>query len=246
MSVYDPNRSSAGTNTMVVKPSTRWHVQTRCRNRSDARCRVAREYILSCYPFIDHARMYVYKPQGQRGPARVDDTFIVSFAYMNEVDNTDDSVFLQAACDAGLTVCRYRTKFRGNDAYKIIVASKNVNILHALELLDQDDEEDNESEPPIAKWSKLNHMFQHPNCTSEERDQMKTAAPRRLSNNWYQCPHCSWVNSHGGEPSVGHHECDGPTGSEFVCVPQAKLGWNGMRYKQLLGWQMYECPGYTI
>jgi len=198
-----------------------------------------------CYPFIDHVRRYVYKPRGQRGPARVDDTFIVSFAYIQNVDNTNDSAFLQAVHDAGRTVCRYRTKFRGVDAYKIIVAGKNVNILHALELLGQDEEEDDDNAPPIAKWSKLTHAFQHPKRTSEESNRMRTAAPRRLGNNGYQCPHCSWVNIHGGE-LVGHRECDGPLDSEHVCVPHAKLGWKGRRYEPLPGWQMYECPGYTL
>ena len=72
---------------------------------------------------------------------------------------------------------------------------------------------------------------------------MKTAAPRCLGNNLYQCPHCSWINFHTGEP-VGHRECDGPLESQFQCVPQTELGWNGMR--PLAEWQMYNCPGYTI
>ena len=117
-----------------------------------------RNYILQCFPFIDHPRLYAYRARGQRGAARRDQTFIVSFAHITGVDSTDSSDFLQAVSDAGLSVYRYRTKWRGVDVYKIIVASEEVNVLHALELLgpdeEEDEEEDDENEPPIPKWNR--------------------------------------------------------------------------------------------
>lgn len=222
----------------VVKTTNVWNYTNMNRQNTP------RNYIRHCYPFIDHKRLYAYKPRGQRGAARTDQTFIVSFAHMSGVDSTDSSDFLQAVSDAGLSVCRYRTKWRGVDVYKIIVASKEVNVLHALELLGPDEEEDDENEPSIPKWSLLNHCFQHPNHTSDESNQMKTAAPRCLGNNLYQCPHCSWINFHAGEPRQGHRECDGPLESQVQCVPQAEPGWTGTR--PLAEWQMYNCPGYTI
>ena len=103
------------------------------------RLNTPRNYIRQCFPFIDHSRLYAYKPRGQRGAARTDQTFIVSFAHITGVDSTDSSDFLQTVSDAGLSVCRYRTKWRGVDIYKIIVASKEVNVLHALELLGPDE-----------------------------------------------------------------------------------------------------------
>ena len=69
--------------------------------------------------------------------------FMISFPYTDAIDSLGEyySWFVQAAQDAGLSVYRCRTKFRGHDAYKIIMTGNDVNVTHALELLGPDDDE---------------------------------------------------------------------------------------------------------
>lgn len=201
-----------------------------------------REILVSCRPYIDHPRIYAYKPCRQRGRARESQTFLISFAYSRSVDdnnedNEDD--FLRLVDDSGLLVCRYRTTFRGTPAYKIVVADRDVNVLHALELLGPDTEET--SVAALPKWSILERLFHDPNALgrnrSEEQQQGIQIAPQT-----YQCPHCSWINVHNGE--AGHRECDGPVQSQCVCAPCAPSRWTGVRLNN--EWRMYYCPGYTI
>jgi len=209
----------------------------------DTRGNCVKNSILQCYPFIDHKRLYAYKPQSQRGKAHQSQTFLVSFAYCQGVDSSDNKEFLEHVAYAGLRVCRYRTTFRGSPAYKIIIAATEVNILHALEILGADVEEEAPAHLPFPTWSVLNKHFQNPIITTEEWNRLKIKAPISLGDGIYKCPHCSWVNYHAG--GQGHRECDGPLESEWVCVPQADFGWTGIG-QSLPGWNMYACPGYTI
>ena len=74
--------------------------------------------------------------------------FMISFPYTDAIDSLGDyySWFVQAAQDAGLSVYRCRTKFRGHDAYKnimtgndVIMTGNDVNVTHALEVLGPDE-----------------------------------------------------------------------------------------------------------
>lgn len=199
-----------------------------------------RKILVSCRPYIDHPRIYAYKPCHQRGRARESQTFLISFAYSRSVDNSnEEDDFLQLVNDSGLLVCRYQTIFRGIPAYKIVVADRDVNVLHALELLEPDTEE---TEAALPKWSTLEHLFHNPNALSRDKEQLRQSIAVRIAPHTYQCPHCSWINFHDGE--AGHRECDGPMKSEDICAPCASVGWTGIRQNNEC--RMYYCPGYTI
>lgn len=72
------------------------------------------------YPFIDHYTIYTYKDKHQNGPAREEQTFILSYAYnYDSFANEDD--FIRKLNEIGLLFHKEKCLYRTFDAYKIIV-----------------------------------------------------------------------------------------------------------------------------
>ena len=176
-------------NEFVVQKTSVWSDM----RRGNRIRQLAKQRITQYYPFNDHQKCYVYKPKGQRGPARNSQTFTVSFAYCGAVDRLDHKEFLELVEDAGLRVCRYKTTFRGANAYKIIVANDAVNILHALELLPMDPDEQQPNVLPYPQWSILRSWFENPipSLADIKRLQNTPGIPLRSKPNCYtyKCPH---------------------------------------------------------
>jgi hypothetical protein len=76
--------------------------------------------ILNCYPFVDHYKIYSYKPKSQKGPAREEQTFILSYAY-NYDDFADEDEFIDKLNEIGLLFYKEKCIYNDLDAYKIII-----------------------------------------------------------------------------------------------------------------------------
>lgn len=76
--------------------------------------------ILNRFPFIDHYKIYAYKHKNQRGPAKEEQTFIISYAY-NYDGKADEAQFIRKLNEIGLFFFKEKGLYNGSDAYKIIV-----------------------------------------------------------------------------------------------------------------------------
>lgn len=122
-----------------------------------------------------------------------------------------------------------------------------VNILHALELLPMDPDEQPPNVLPYPQWSILRSWFENPipSLADIKRLQNTPGIPLRSEPNCYiyKCPHCSWINDHGA--GDGHRGCGGPLQSRFSHFPNAvEIHWPTFSHHD--EWHMYSCPGYTI
>lgn len=72
------------------------------------------------HPFIDHYKIYAYKPRNQKGPAKEEQTFIVSYAY-NYYLLTDEPVFINRLNEIRLLFYKEKCLYKIHDAYKIII-----------------------------------------------------------------------------------------------------------------------------
>ena len=72
------------------------------------------------YPFIDHYKIYSYKPKNQKGPAREEQTFILSYAY-NYESFADEDAFISKLNEIGLMFHKERYLYEKHDAYKIFI-----------------------------------------------------------------------------------------------------------------------------
>lgn len=93
------------------------------------------------YRFIDHSKTFAQRNKGQRGPARMEQTFLVSFLYKGAVSDDNDLFrFIdELSMEHGLQGHCESCTFRGLDAWQIIVADVEVvlddAIKHARQLL---------------------------------------------------------------------------------------------------------------
>lgn len=95
-----------------------------------------KEQIRQSFPFIDHAKLYAFKPRTQRGPAREAQTFIVSYMYTDSFTTAGETEFLEKVNRLGLTYHKSETIFRNHQAYRILVLDLEVDLQHLLVLLD--------------------------------------------------------------------------------------------------------------
>ena len=72
------------------------------------------------YPFIDHHTIYAYKPKNQKGPAKEEQTFILSYAYNYDSFANEDE-FISKLNSLGLLFYKEKCLYRTHDAYKIII-----------------------------------------------------------------------------------------------------------------------------
>jgi hypothetical protein len=66
---------------MIIKETNIWGNNSNVKNTNKYIRLMKKQQILQCYPFVDHYKIYVYKPKTQKGPAKEEQTFIVSYPY---------------------------------------------------------------------------------------------------------------------------------------------------------------------
>ena len=102
---------------MIIKETHVWGQFHIVRNL-DKRLRLMKKYeILNCYPFVDHYTIYAYKPKSQKGPAREEQTFIISYAYSVE----NEEIVISKLNEIGLLFHKEKCIYKTHDAYKIII-----------------------------------------------------------------------------------------------------------------------------
>lgn len=107
-------------NDMIIKETNVWgnfHNVTNVNKR--VRLMKKRE-ILNCYPFVDHYTIYAYKSKSQKGPAREEQTFILSYAYNYDAFTNEDE-FMDKLNEIGLLFYKEKCLYESRDAYKIII-----------------------------------------------------------------------------------------------------------------------------
>ena len=110
-------------NEMIIKETNVWGNFHNIRN-VDKRIRLMKKKQLITqmggYPFIDHYTIYAYKPKNQKGPAREEQTFILSYAY-NYDSFEDENAFISKLNEIGLLFHKEKCLYQTHDAYKIII-----------------------------------------------------------------------------------------------------------------------------
>ena len=107
-------------NDMVIKETTVWGKFYNVKNVNKRIRLMKKRNILARYPFIDHYTIYAYKPKNQQGPAREEQTFILSYAY-NYDSFEDEDTFISELNEIGLLFHKEKCLYKTHDAYKIIV-----------------------------------------------------------------------------------------------------------------------------
>lgn len=69
-------------NDMVIRETNVWGYWYNTRNMNKRIRLMKKQKVLQHYPFIDNYKIYAYKPKTQQGPAKEDQTFIISYAYV--------------------------------------------------------------------------------------------------------------------------------------------------------------------
>jgi hypothetical protein len=113
-------------NDMVIRETNVWGNYHNVRNLNK-RIRMMKKLELITgkgYPFIDHHRIYAYKPKNQKGPAREEQTFILSYAY-NYDSFADEGAFIDTLNDIGLLFHKEKCLYESRDAYKIFIYGNN-------------------------------------------------------------------------------------------------------------------------
>jgi hypothetical protein len=112
-------------NDMVIKETKVWGNFYNVKN-VNKRIRLMKKHKLITmegYPFIDHYTIYAYKPKNQKGPAREEQTFILSYAY-NYDSFANEDAFIGELNEIGLLFHKEKCLYKTHDAYKIIIYEK--------------------------------------------------------------------------------------------------------------------------
>ena len=107
---------------MVIKETKVWGNFYNVKN-VNKRIRLMKKHKLITgegYPFIDHYTIYSYKPKNQKGPAREEQTFILSYAY-NYDSFADEDSFIRNLNEIGLLFHKEKYLYKSHDAYKILI-----------------------------------------------------------------------------------------------------------------------------
>lgn len=92
--------------------------------------------ILNNYPIIDHVEKYCLKPQGQKGPAKEGQTFIVSYAYnYDEFIENKENEFIEHLTTINLSFYKQPCIYNDKSAYKIYIMDTNVSIEQIIDLI---------------------------------------------------------------------------------------------------------------
>lgn len=88
------------------------------------------------YPFLDHYKIYAFKPSSQRGPARESQTFIVSYTYnYDHFIGEKETKFISKLTTMNLRFYKEPCIFRGKNAYKILIMDTEVDLDRVLSLI---------------------------------------------------------------------------------------------------------------
>ena len=107
---------------MVIKKTNVWGNFYDVKNKNK-RIRLIKKHNLISregYPFIDHYTIYSYKPKNQRGPAKEEQTFILSYAH-NYDSFADEDSFISKLNEIGLLFHKEKCLYKNKDAYKIFI-----------------------------------------------------------------------------------------------------------------------------
>lgn len=123
-------------NNMIIKETTVWGDYYKAKNMNNIRRLMKKSEIIHSgkySKYIDHPKIYAYKPKNQRGPARENQTFVVSYVYHYEQENLEE--FIEELDSIGLLFYAEPCIFRGYKAHKIIIYENVLPIDQILELV---------------------------------------------------------------------------------------------------------------
>ena len=109
-------------NDMIIKETNIWGHFHNVRN-FDKRVRLMKKHQLTTrdgFPFVDHYTIYAYKPKNQNGPAKEEQTFILSYAYIYDSFANEDA-FINKLNEIDLSFYKEKCLYKNHDAYKIII-----------------------------------------------------------------------------------------------------------------------------
>ena len=105
---------------MIIKKTNVWGQFHNIRNVDKRTRLIKKRQLLGQYPFIDHYTIYAYKHKNQKGPAREEQTFILSYAYNYDSFENEDA-FINKLNEIGLLFHKETCLYKNRDAYKIII-----------------------------------------------------------------------------------------------------------------------------
>mgnify|MGYP001400549245 CR=1 FL=1 len=114
----------------VLTQSSVWGDVHKARGASVIRASRKRRFAQQfAYPMLDHSKVFAWRLQSRRGPSSEYQTLIVAYPYKAAVDlcNTYND-FVSAAKYLGLRVFKETCLYRGNAAYRIVVADRDVDV----------------------------------------------------------------------------------------------------------------------
>lgn len=120
----------------IIKETTVWGDHYKAKSPTQISRLTNKKQILQSRPFIDHYKIYAFKPAHQRGPARETQTFIVSYTYMyDNLSGNEEAEFIEKLTSIGLRFYKEQCVFNGKDSYRILIMDSDVILEEALRLL---------------------------------------------------------------------------------------------------------------
>ena len=108
-------------NDMIIKETSVWGNAWKVKNPYKRLRLIKKAEILGWYPFVDHETIYSYKPKNQRGPAKEEQTFILSFACEDAFESANVDDFISKLNEIGLLFYKEKCVYKTHNAYKIII-----------------------------------------------------------------------------------------------------------------------------
>jgi len=125
----------------VIKKTKVWGDSWRVKSPKNKIRLMKKNKILGYYPFIDHLEdggIYAYKPINQKGPAKENQTFIISYAYnYDKWINIKEQEFINILSSIDLLFYKEKCIFRNEDSYKIIIYEKEIDLDSILNILNK-------------------------------------------------------------------------------------------------------------
>lgn len=114
---------------IVHKPTTCFYDETKP-NKNEYLKKIFKHSLT--YPLIDHESCWAQKPSGQKGKAKVSQTFVVSRPYRGILTENDLDFWIEECKKHDLQMIYEETIFRGGEAWIIIIAETDVDLQLAL------------------------------------------------------------------------------------------------------------------
>lgn len=123
-------------NNYIIKETTVWGDDYKAKNPVNRLRLVEKSKIRQEYPFIDHYKIYTFKPKRQHGPSRESQTFIVSYTRVyDDFIGDKETEFIKKLTSINLRFYKEPCLFRGNNAYKILIMDSDVDLNSILRML---------------------------------------------------------------------------------------------------------------